>query len=107
MDSKVPSTKLGEPLSSSSSATHVSVSEKEVYDVPHGHGESALPGDKLEEAKENSIDDWEEDSENPRNWSFGKKWTAVGIVSFLVLGLVDRLITLTTHRSHCTHSSRL
>jgi hypothetical protein len=30
-----------------------------------------------------SIDDedWESDPENPRNWSSGKKWTAVAIVS--------------------------
>ncbi|KAF8068729.1 major facilitator superfamily domain-containing protein [Lyophyllum atratum] len=46
-----------------------------------GHGESALPEDKVEEAVENVEDDWENDPENARNWSFGKKWTAVSIVS--------------------------
>ncbi|KDQ31851.1 hypothetical protein PLEOSDRAFT_48881 [Pleurotus ostreatus PC15] len=46
-----------------------------------GHGESALPEDKKEEALENLEEDWEDDPLNPRNWSFGKKWTAVSIVS--------------------------
>jgi len=48
---------------------------------PPGHGESALPEDKEEEALENIEEDWENDPINPRNWSPGKKWTAVGIVS--------------------------
>ncbi|TFK38130.1 multidrug resistance protein 4 [Crucibulum laeve] len=47
-----------------------------------GHGESALPEDKKEEAIENLEDDWENDPENARNWSSGKKWLAVCIVSF-------------------------
>ncbi|KAG5650905.1 hypothetical protein H0H81_010579, partial [Sphagnurus paluster] len=46
-----------------------------------GHGESALPEDKVEEAVENIEDDWEHDPANARNWSWGRKWTAVGIVS--------------------------
>ncbi|KNZ78710.1 hypothetical protein J132_10815 [Termitomyces sp. J132] len=47
-----------------------------------GHGESALPEDKVEEALENEEHDWENDPENARNWSWGEKWTAVSIVSF-------------------------
>ena len=59
---------------------------------PHfaeGHGESALPEDKIEEALENLEEDWENDPENPRNWSQKKKWTAVSAVrlhaNFLVV----------------------
>ncbi|KIM90654.1 hypothetical protein PILCRDRAFT_811100 [Piloderma croceum F 1598] len=47
-----------------------------------GEGESAIPSDKEQEALENSEDDWEHDPVNPRNWSSGKKWTAIAIVSF-------------------------
>ena len=38
---------------------------------------------ELEEAlgNFNSEDDWENDPENARNWSFGRKWTAIAIVS--------------------------
>ncbi|KAG6873670.1 hypothetical protein C0995_012604 [Termitomyces sp. Mi166 len=46
-----------------------------------GYGESALPEDKIEEALENGENDWENDPENARNWTQGKKWTAVSIVS--------------------------
>lgn len=46
-----------------------------------GHGESALPEDKREEAFENLEDDWENDPENARNWTSRRKWTAVAIVS--------------------------
>jgi len=49
--------------------------------VSPGHGESAIPDDKVEEALENVEDDWENDPDNARNWSFGRKWTAVSIVS--------------------------
>jgi len=47
----------------------------------HYVGESALPEDKKEEAYENAEDDWLHDERNPRNWTWGKKWTAVLIVS--------------------------
>ncbi|PPQ99251.1 hypothetical protein CVT24_009296 [Panaeolus cyanescens] len=47
-----------------------------------GHGESALPEDKVEEAIENLEDDWENDPENPRNWVASRKWKAVCVVSF-------------------------
>lgn len=63
----------------SSSATHLS-EKLPLEPVLPGHGESALPEDKLEEAIENLEDDWENDPQNARNWSFGQKWTAVAIV---------------------------
>lgn len=50
-----------------------------------GHGESALPEDKVQEALENEADDWENDPENARNWSWGSKWTAVSIVRHTLL----------------------
>ncbi|KAJ7074033.1 major facilitator superfamily domain-containing protein [Mycena amicta] len=46
-----------------------------------GRGPSAIPEDKKEELLENLEDDWQDDPINPRNWSFGKKWTSAGIVS--------------------------
>jgi MFS family permease len=46
-----------------------------------GEGESAIPEDKKEEILENSEDDWAHDPVNPRNWPFGKKWSAIAIVS--------------------------
>lgn len=42
----------------------------------------AIPEEKIEKVIEN-IEDWENDPENARNWSFRKKWTTVGIVSFI------------------------
>ena len=69
-----------------SSLTHVQFSEKKEIanqsqvGQANGHGESALPEDKVEEALENLEDDWEDDPDNARNWSSKKKWTAVGIV---------------------------
>ncbi|KAG6840002.1 hypothetical protein C0991_009654 [Blastosporella zonata] len=49
--------------------------------VPPGHEESTLPDGKIEEAWGDENDDWEHDPDNARNWSFGRKWTAVAIVS--------------------------
>lgn len=45
-----------------------------------GHGESALPVDPEEEAEENTRDDWEDDPENPRNWSMSRKWICTSVV---------------------------
>lgn len=72
-----------------SSLTHVQSNEKSLVtpELPSfhaGHGESALPDDKLEEAIENTEEDWENDPENARNWSLTKKWTAVFIVRAVV-----------------------
>ncbi|KDR80330.1 hypothetical protein GALMADRAFT_62622 [Galerina marginata CBS 339.88] len=69
-----------------SSLTHVQVNEKsaaasETLAYPNGHGESALPEDKIEESLENLEDDWENDPDNARNWTSRQKWTAVCIVS--------------------------
>ncbi|KAL0960065.1 hypothetical protein HGRIS_011713 [Hohenbuehelia grisea] len=72
--------------SAASSDTHVPTG-RPTFHLPHhnteheGRGESALPEDKKEEALENAEEDWEDDPINPRNWSFGKKWTAVAVVS--------------------------
>lgn len=73
-----------------SSLTHVQSNEKSSVtpELPSkfhaGHGESALPDDKVEEAFENIEEDWENDPENARNWSLTKKWTAVFIVRAVV-----------------------
>ncbi|KAH9899742.1 multidrug resistance protein 4 [Cubamyces lactineus] len=76
-----------------SSGTHVHVpANADITDdhAPHakddgvlhgGEGESAFPEDKKEEALENAEEDWAHDPINPRNWSLGKKWTMVSIVS--------------------------
>ncbi|KIY70471.1 MFS general substrate transporter [Cylindrobasidium torrendii FP15055 ss-10] len=49
--------------------------------VTNGHGESALPADKVEDKFEREEDDWQDDPRNPRNWKAGKKWIMVSIVS--------------------------
>lgn len=48
-----------------------------------GHGPSAIPEDKNEEAFENTLEDWEDDPENARNWPARKKWLMVSIVRSL------------------------
>ncbi|KAF9051613.1 multidrug resistance protein 4 [Panaeolus papilionaceus] len=72
--------------SATSSLTHVHNEESKVVaprrEISSGHGGSALPEDKFEEAIENIEEDWENDPENPRNWIPSRKWTAVGVVSF-------------------------
>ncbi|KAG6831201.1 hypothetical protein H0H87_005917 [Tephrocybe sp. NHM501043] len=79
---------LAESSSSSASASAETekvapASSKGSNDRPisPGNGESALPEDKIEEVIEDETDDWENDPENARNWTFGRKWTAVAIVS--------------------------
>ena len=57
------------PLSLTSSITHVT--------------ECDVPKDKIEEALGNLEVDWENDPDNARNWSFGRKWTAIAIVSII------------------------
>ena len=58
------------PHPHTSSITHVAKSEEVV-----------LPEDKIDEALGNLEVDWENDPDNARNWSFGRKWTAIAIVS--------------------------
>ncbi|PPR01247.1 hypothetical protein CVT24_006011 [Panaeolus cyanescens] len=53
--------------------------------VAPGHGESAIPEDKNEEAIENLEDDWENDPDNARNWPTIQRWTSMSIVSFYTL----------------------
>ncbi|KAL1725148.1 major facilitator superfamily domain-containing protein, partial [Schizophyllum commune] len=50
--------------------------------VSRARSGSPLPDESVEKKERLSDDDWEDDPANPRNWSSGKKWTAVGIVSF-------------------------
>ncbi|KXN93381.1 hypothetical protein AN958_00305 [Leucoagaricus sp. SymC.cos] len=63
-----------------SDKTGVKLQTKTVPLTP-GHGESAVPKEKVQEAAKNIEEDWENDPANARNWSFGKKWSAVAIVS--------------------------
>ena len=73
-----------------SSTTHVAESE-----------EVDVPKDKIEEALGNLEVDWENDPDNARNWSFGRKWTAIAIVStlFFLYLLID---VFPPHRCHST-----
>ncbi|KIJ98787.1 hypothetical protein K443DRAFT_8895 [Laccaria amethystina LaAM-08-1] len=86
-DEKPNSVPFTQTNSIASSLTHVPSNEKSLVtpELPSkfhaGHGESALPDDKVEEAIENIEGDWENDPENARNWSLTKKWTAVSIVA--------------------------
>ena len=46
--------------------------------VPHtpvgGQDQPAIQEDNREEATSDSQDDWLRDPQNPRNWSYSKKW---------------------------------
>ena len=69
------------------------------------HTEPTSPDseDKIEKAVDNLEDDWENDPENPRNWSTRKKWTAACIVRRrlnLFLGSMEyHILVLSTSRS--------
>lgn len=95
-----------------SSVTHVQDNEQveKVHHVAPGHGESALPEDKVEEDFENAEDDWEDDPENARNWSSLKKWTAVSIVrgygSYLTVHPMTFICSSFFYRSQPTPSCR-
>ncbi|KAJ3571950.1 hypothetical protein NP233_g3420 [Leucocoprinus birnbaumii] len=71
---------------SASSDTHVHrienniTRESEQIRSTVGQNESTLPEGKIL-ATADPEDDWEVDPANARNWSIGRKWTAVGIVS--------------------------
>jgi len=60
-------------------SSHTQVHEK-VAQATADHAVSHIAKDDLE-------DDWAMDPENARNWSFGKKWTAVSIVRLLFFSL--------------------
>jgi hypothetical protein len=47
---------------------------------PPGHGPSAIPENEKTELAEAVEDDWQDDPLNPRNWSWGKKWTSAAVV---------------------------
>jgi hypothetical protein len=38
----------------------------------------------VETQQDHDLDDWENDPDNARNWSLGRKWVAVGIVRSLI-----------------------
>lgn len=59
-------------------------SEETAAAVSPGHGESAIPEDKKEEALENLEDDWQDDPANARNWPSRRKWIAVFVVSLFL-----------------------
>ena len=59
----------------SESVTHVAESEE--VDVPKDKPE-------IEDALGSLDVSWENDPDNARNWSFGKKWTAIAIVSTIL-----------------------
>ncbi|KAG6868527.1 hypothetical protein C0993_001415 [Termitomyces sp. T159_Od127] len=59
---------LESALTSAISMENEKVASRGKEDPLPGHGESALPEDKVEEALENEADDWENDPENARNW---------------------------------------
>ncbi|KAL1704529.1 major facilitator superfamily domain-containing protein [Schizophyllum commune] len=52
--------------------------------VSRARSGSPLPDESVEKKERLSDDDWEDDPANPRNWSSGKKWTAVGIVRLVL-----------------------
>ncbi|KAJ6615652.1 multidrug resistance protein 4 [Mycena sp. CBHHK59/15] len=74
----------------SSSLTHVPVADAAVPDTngetlsrfqSTGRGPSAIPEDKKEELLEAAEDNWQDNPENPRNWTIGRKWASAGAVS--------------------------
>jgi hypothetical protein len=74
---------------SASSDTHVQHIDKstakpqaDYSPPPTGQNESVLPGIKAGETID-SLEDWETDPANARNWQFGKKWTTVSIVGLI------------------------
>jgi len=71
--------------------------------LEHGRGDGALP----ENEKDAIEDDWENDPENARNWSFRKKWTTVSIVcSFFSHKYLGKKFTAGIYRYHCILSCR-
>lgn len=88
MSAGAPPSLPGTTASNASSTTNIPdkatpVIDHTPFERSPGEGESALPADKAEEALENAEDDWEHDPANARNWTAGKKWSAVAIVCCL------------------------
>ncbi len=50
------------------------------------HGKPASNLDANEKAASSLEDDWEHDPMNARNWPSSRKWTAVCIVGYIVIG---------------------
>ena len=61
---------MSHSYTSSESITHVAESE-----------EIDGPKDKIEDALGTLDVNWENDPDNARNWSIGRKWTAIAIVN--------------------------
>lgn len=57
------------------------------------------------EEKLDDVDDWENDPDNARNWSIGRKWVAVAIVCSLT-SPGDSEYLFESLRCHSTHSFR-
>lgn len=83
-----------ETKSTHSLASSVQTRREKTDTAPEGHGESALPEDKLQEAFKNLADDWESSPDNARNWSKRKKWTATAIVIALSCLFPTRIFEL-------------
>lgn len=64
-----------------------SPSEKDDSTPLRGKGDDEKLADRsstgVEKQQQDDLDDWENDPDNARNWSLGKKWIAVGIVCSL------------------------
>ncbi|KAF8817134.1 multidrug resistance protein 4 [Phlegmacium glaucopus] len=58
-----------------------SVTEGENVDIPEGQGKSALPEEVIQDVTQDLEDDWDNDPANARNWTWGQKWTAAGVLS--------------------------
>lgn len=80
---------------SASSDTHVyhaecntTVPRHDPIRSPSRQIEPSLLEEKTREAVDDSEEAWAVDPVNARNWSFSRKWTAVGVVSWTILEMV-------------------
>jgi hypothetical protein len=81
------SSRPGTAVSDSSTLESTALPQALTTSITNGRV-STLPEDKLEESLEEKREEtaeaadneWAQDPINPRNWSSGKKWTAVAIV---------------------------
>jgi hypothetical protein len=73
------------PSSVDTSVTRLQIAEKPAQDdVEAGMTANYSPTDphnRIDDSSSVDEEDWDNDPENPRNWSSGKKWTAVAIAS--------------------------
>jgi len=76
---------------SASSDTHVHYTECNItvprhqpVRSPPSQIEPSLLEEKTRKVADDSEEAWEVDPTNARNWSFSAKWTAVGVVSWVI-----------------------